>query len=291
MSCATSECKSVTLRDALFLTHPKPSKEREDLYKRIANDELKTPDTWEVGLSTGGDKKETFTRLLEQGKLGYLATLRNIRNMVEAGVSKGLIKDRLNSPKGRAGVLPFQFLSAAIVVPGFESELDNAMIASLQEMEMFPGKTCILVDTSGSMSSSISDKSILAAVDAASGMAIMARELCDDVKVYAWSTECREVPARRGMALRDAIRNMNVGMATYGDKAVQRALQDGPWDRCIMITDMQLHDKLQGYPEIAHKYIVNVRSYQNGVGYGNWKWIEGFSAQTLRYMRELEAIE
>lgn len=285
------EGKSVTLRDALFLTHPKPSKEREDLYKRIANDELKTPDTWEVGLSTGGDKKETFTRLLEQGKLGYLATLRNIRNMVEAGVSKGLIKDRLNSPKGRAGVLPFQFLSAAIVVPGFESELDNAMIASLQEMEMFPGKTCILVDTSGSMSSTVSDRSILRAVDAASGMAIMARELCDDVKVYAWSETCEEVPARRGMALRDAIQHMNVGWTTYGDRAVQRALKDGPWDRCIIITDMQLHDGLQGYPEIAHKYIVNVRSYQNAVGYGNWNWIEGFSAQTLRYMRELEAIE
>lgn len=285
------EGKSITLRDALFLTHPKPSKEREDLYKRIANDELKTPDTWEVGLSTGGDKGETFTRLLKEEKLGYLATLRNIRNMVEAGVAKQLIKARLDSPKGRKGVLPFQFISAAIMVPGFESELDNAMIACLQEMEMFPGKTCILVDTSGSMSSTVSDRSILRAVDAASGMAIMARELCDDVKVYAWSTECREVPARRGMALRDAICNMDVGWSTYGDKAVQRALKDGPWDRCIIITDMQLHDGLQGYPEIAHKYIVNVRSYQNGVGYGNWNWIDGFSAQTLRYMRELEAIE
>jgi len=158
-------------------------------------------------------------------------------------------------------------------------------------MEMFPGKTCILVDTSGSMSSAVSEKSILAAVDAASGMAIMARELCDDVKVYAWSTTCEEVPARRGMALRDAIRNTNVGWSTLGDEAVERALKDGPWDRCIMITDMQLHTQLRAWPEIQHKYIVNVRSYQNGVGYGNWNWIEGFSAQTLRYMRELEAIE
>jgi 60 kDa SS-A/Ro ribonucleoprotein len=156
------EGKSVTLRDAMFLTHPKPSsEEREQLYKRIADDALQTPDTWEVGLSTGGDKKETFTRLLKQEKLGYLATLRNIRNMVEAGVSKGLIKDRLNSSKGRKGVLPFQFISAAIMVPGFEQELDNAMIACLEDMEMFPGKTCILVDTSGSMTSTISDRSIL----------------------------------------------------------------------------------------------------------------------------------
>ena len=283
--------KSVTLRDALFLTHPKPGKGRKKLYQRIANDKLKTPDTWEVGLSTGGDKGETFTRLLKDGKLGYLATLRNIRNMVEAGVSRSLIEARLEDPRGRRGVLPFQFISAALSVPGFESVLDSAMIACLGDMDMFPGKTCILVDTSGSMTSPVSDRSILQAVDAAAGMAIMARELCDDVKVYAWSTQCREVPARRGMALRDAIRNTNVGWSTEGDLAVQTALRDGPWDRCIMITDMQMHQRLRAWPEIQHKYIVNVRSHRNGVGYGNWNWIEGFSAQTLRYMRELETID
>lgn len=285
------EGKSVTLRDAFFLTHPKPSKDREALYKRIANGEIKTPDTWETNLSAGKDKGETFTRLLQEEKLGYLACLRNIRNMVESGVDKKLIKARLDSPKGRKGVLPFQFISAAISVPGFEAQLDNAMIAALGEMEMFPGKTCILVDTSGSMASHVSEKSILRAVDAAAGMAIMTRELCDDVKVFAWSTTCAEVPARRGMALRDAICNMDVGYGTYGDLAVKTALKSGPWDRCIMISDMQLHDNLAAYPEIKHKYMVNVRSYQNGVGYGNWKWIDGFSAQTLRYMRELEAIE
>lgn len=286
------EGKSVTLRDALFLTHPKPvGKDREALYKRIADDKLKTPDTWETNLSSGADKKATFERLLFQGKLGYLACLRNIRNMVEAGVDKQLIIERLENEAGRRGVLPFQFISAAVMVPGFESTLDQAMMAALGDMEMFPGKTCILADTSGSMHVPVSDRSILERVDAAGGMAIMARELCDDVKVYAWSTTCKEVPARRGMALRDAIRGTDVGWGTNGDAAVEHALKDGPWDRCIMITDMQLHDRLKAFPQIKHKYLVNVASYQNGVGYGNWNWIDGFSAQTLRYMRELEAIE
>jgi len=52
-----------------------------------------------------------------------------------------------------------------------------------------------------------------------------------------------------------------------------------------------LHTRLRAWPEITHKYIVNVATNENGVGYGNWNWIDGFSAQTLRYMRELEAIE
>lgn len=286
-----NEGKSVTLKDALFLTHPKPKKGRKMLYKRIANGKLKTPDTWEVGLSTGGDKGETFTRLLEERKLGYLATLRNLRNMVEAGVRKPLIEARLEDARGRRGVLPFQFISAAIMVPGFEDVLDGAMLSALGEMEMFPGRTCILVDTSGSMKQPVSERSILQRVDAAAGMAIMARELCDDVGVFAWSTTQKEVPARRGMALRDAIRNTDCGYATYGDEAVAFALKRGSWDRCIMITDMQLASRLRAWPQIQHKYIVNVGTYQNGVGYGNWKWIDGFSAQTLRYMRELESIE
>ena len=57
--------KAVTMRDAMFICHPKPKNdEQAALFKRLANDELKTPDTWEVGLSAGGDKKEVFTDLL-----------------------------------------------------------------------------------------------------------------------------------------------------------------------------------------------------------------------------------
>ena len=122
-------------------------------------------------------------------------------------------------------------------------------------------------------------------------MAIMARELCDDVRVYAWSSKCMEVPARRGMALRDAITTANVGHATFGNEAVAHAMEDGPWDRMIVISDMQLHDNLRDTPTIQHKYMVNVRGYEKGVGYGNWQWIDGFSAQTIRYMQELEAVE
>jgi hypothetical protein len=284
--------KVVTLRDAMFIAHPKPKDEEQAaLFKRIADDELKVPDTWEVGLSGGGDARKVFTDLLNKGKLGYLACLRNIRNMVEADVNKELIVERLENEKGRGGVLPFQFLTASLMVPGFESVLDGAMIASLESMDMFPGKTAVMVDTSGSMESPMSARNTMAAVDAAAGMAIMVRELCDDVRVYAWASECQEVAARRGMALRDAIRHADVGHATYGDNAVERVMKDGPWDRIIMITDMQLHDRLQGYPEVEHKYVVNVRTNQNGVGYGNWDWVDGFSAQTIRYMRELEAVE
>jgi len=79
---------AVKLRDALFLCHAKPdTPEREALWKRLIDGKLVTPDTWEVALSGGADKKATFERLMAEKQLGALAFLRNLRNMKQAGVS------------------------------------------------------------------------------------------------------------------------------------------------------------------------------------------------------------
>ena len=36
--------------------------------------------------------------------------------------------------------------------------------------------------------------------------------------------------------------------------------------------------------------MINVGSYKNGVGYGNWTHIDGFSEAVIRYIREYEGI-
>lgn len=81
----------VRLRDVLFLTHAKPKDEAQaELWKQLAAGTLPSPDTWEVALSAGADKAATFARLLSEHKLGYLALLRNLRNMDQAGVEEDL---------------------------------------------------------------------------------------------------------------------------------------------------------------------------------------------------------
>ena len=77
----------VRLRDVVFLSHAKPKDDVQAAgWKQLAERALPSPDTWEVALSGGADKAETFTRLLAERKLGYLALLRNLRTMAEAGV-------------------------------------------------------------------------------------------------------------------------------------------------------------------------------------------------------------
>src|ERR1700758_5357876 len=72
----------VRLRDVLFLSHARPVDEAQAaLWKRLAANDLATPDTWEVALSAAGraegaSKLEVWERLLAERKLGALALLR-----------------------------------------------------------------------------------------------------------------------------------------------------------------------------------------------------------------------
>lgn len=120
----------VKLRDVLFLCHAKPKDEvQAALWKKLVENTLESPDTWEVALSAGKDKRENFERLLREGKLGGLAVLRNLRLMLASGVDPKLIRERLD--KGVARALPFRFVTAARYAPKFEDALEQAVLNGL----------------------------------------------------------------------------------------------------------------------------------------------------------------
>src|SRR5215813_6128864 len=82
----------IKLRDVLFLCHAKPRGEAQaEVWKKLVSGTLTTPDTWEVALSSGADKREAWERLLRERKLGGLALLRNLRNIREAGADEALV--------------------------------------------------------------------------------------------------------------------------------------------------------------------------------------------------------
>jgi hypothetical protein len=274
-------------RDVLFMSHAKPKDEvQAALWKKLAADELATPDTWEVQLSAGADKKETFERLIREKKLGYFALIRNLRNMVEAGVDVMLVRQAILARKGGADkLLPFRYIAAARHATQFEPELDTAMQAALNDLPKLAGTTIVLVDNSGSMAASLSRKSDMTRADAAAGVAIVARGVCETVRVFAFSDNCVEVPPRRGMALKDAIRGATRMGSTQLGAAVS-VVTKLPHDRLIVVTDEQSADRVPEPDGLG--YMINVASSRNGVGYGKWLHVDGWSDAVVRFIAEHE---
>ena len=88
------------------------------------------------------------------------------------------------------------------------------------------------------------------------------------------------------MAGIDAILNSQERNGTLLGQAVHEANQI-PADRLVVITDEQSHDRVPD-PAHRHSYLINVAAYQNGVGYGAWTHIDGWSENVLRFVREVE---
>lgn len=288
---------SVRLRDVLFLSHAKPlDTEQAGLWKRLVANELTVPDTWEVALSAAGQaegvsKAEVWERLLSERRLGALALLRNLRNMAQAGVREDLVLAALAQMKTER-VLPFRFLAAARNAMQWEEALELAMFRSLEGRNTkLAGHTVLLVDVSGSMESPLSRRSEMNRTDAAYGLAILLREIAARVSIYSFSDAVKQVPARRGLALRDALDQSQPHSGTYLGAALKQVEWEHPrYDRLVVITDEQSHDRVAA-PR-GRGYVINVANARNGVGYGDgaggWTHIDGFSEAVVEYIAELE---
>jgi len=281
----------IKLRDVLFLAHAKPRDDQQaGVWKKLIWGRLAVPDTWEVALSAAGaengvSKREAWTRLLAENKLGALALLRNLRNLRESGVDEALVLSALEKMNAQR-VLPFRFLAAARYAPQWEPALESAMLKCVAAQEKLAGKTVLLVDISGSMIAPLSRRSEMLRTDVAYGLAVLLREISERVAVYSFSDNLVEVPARRGFALRNAIDASQRHNGTYLGKAVEQLNQKERYDRLIVVSDEQAHDTVPN-PQ-GKGYVINVASYKNGVGYGKWTHIDGWSESVVEYIRTLD---
>ncbi|MFT3810581.1 MAG: TROVE domain-containing protein [Micropepsaceae bacterium] len=276
----------VRLRDVLFLTHAKPeTAEQAAVWKQLVDGTLAAPDTWEVALSGGKAKKETFERLIAERKLGALALLRNLRGMLHAGVEKAAIGAALDAMKTDR-VLPYRFITAAHYAPDLEPQLEAAMFKSIEGLERLGGKTTLLIDVSPSMFAPLSARSEMTRLQAACGLAILAREICEDVEIFTFSNKTVKVAPRRGFALRDAMLSSQVPNGTLLGAAVTEV--DRKDRRLIVFTDEQSQDKVPSPKGVG--YMINVASYRNGVGSGPWLRVDGFSEAIVRWIVARERV-
>lgn len=271
--------KQVKIKDVLKLSHANLG----DLGKKILNDDFKEIDTWETKVKTNSQNE--WETLLDNNSLPAMALLRNLRNMQNCGVGKSKIVKAFQTAN-ISRVLPFRFISAAKHAPSMEPEIEGLMFKSVEERPKLKGKTVLLVDVSASMYyEKVSQKSELSCFDAAAGLAILSREVCEDVYIYSFSNQIVHVPARRGFALRDAIDNSQSHGGTALGASINMVCEKVKFDRLIVITDEQSQDKVSA-PKGT--YIINVASYKTGIEYRKAVHINGWSESIIDYILENE---
>jgi hypothetical protein len=252
----------IKLRDAMFLTHPIPNKGNEVLFNKIANNKLETPDTWEVALSKKDDvsKKEKWERLIDEGKLGYMAALRNLRNMVEENVSNlEKVLAQLSEPENviKSKQFPFRFLSAWKAVQGCTTFYGSQILDSLEKAIKTSAynikavensdNVFIAIDTSGSMTINMSEKSSVTYMDTAMVMGMLLKSRCNKVLAGIFGEDFMPVtlPSDNILMNVDKLKRLEgkVGHSTNGYLAIQYLTNTGLMaDKVMMFTDCQLWD-------------------------------------------------
>lgn len=263
----------VTLKDALFLVHPKAKDENQQaIFSKIVNDTLETPYTWEVELSVLGQKKFTdeaekkqafrnkWEELIFSNKLGYMATLRNLRNILEAGVSPEAMSKVCSYLSDERAVhnskqLPFRFLAAYRELKQIDSPylssvwsaLEEAVVVSAHNIKGFGFNTSVVIaaDVSGSMQKSVSPKSKVLLYDIGLLMSMILQSKCQNVVTGIFGDRWLRVPMPKQGILNnvDAFykREGEVGYSTNGYLVIEDLVKRKEIaDKVMLFTDTQL---------------------------------------------------
>lgn len=275
---------AIKMRDALFLVHPRAKDDLQQLlFNKIANNDLQTPYTWETELSAlgqiGYDSEEAkavafcskWEELIDSGKLGYMALLRNLRNIQAAGVSHvhfAKVCTRLADADevAKAKQFPFRYLAAyreLVAAPankqkipkadsrGFTGELldalEKAVRSSAANIKGFGYETRVLLacDVSGSMQTAVSAKSKILLYDVGLMLAMLLQSRCKNVEVGMFGNTWKTIAVPRNNILGNVQefyrREGEVGYATNGHLVIQDILlRRVVVDKVMLFTDCQL---------------------------------------------------
>lgn len=249
--------KSVKLRDAIFLTHPKPTEGyRQGIYDQIVNNKLTPPDDKKTISNKGATTKKQWEEILPT--MGYMALLRNLSYMVTSGVNADLIVARLTNPESvrRSKQFPFRFWTASREVLNYPSNdifarqkigkaLLKAMEISISNLPRLKGNTVIIADVSGSMTmKNLSKHSSVNLKDVATLFASLTSRMCDNAAVILFADQAKVyLPSNDILEFKAKLDIQHLGGSTEGWKAF-KLLNDNKIavDRIILFSDEQLYD-------------------------------------------------
>ena len=297
--------RNINFQDAIRLCHPIPVPAKKELFEKIANDKLATPETWETMLSAGVDKNETWTKLIMEQKIGGLAFLRNLHNMVRANVSDSVIEYGFNTLKSSM-LLPTNFFIANQEAPAFSSRIEEAMANSYTLLPKLLGHTLFIIDVSGSMNCAISSRSKLSRLDSAVSMAILAVNQCESVDIICTAGSDHE-RIHASLMLDRPLKGFSLGaqiqesifIVGHGGIFTAQVLEwaktnygGRDYKRIIVFSDSQDMDPsgIIPAPFAKYNYICDVSAERHGINYeGVWTAeISGWSEHFLTYISSLE---
>ena len=325
--------REVTLHDVFNRVHPTPiDDEQAVLFERFMRGDLDdypdveplpSPNTWETVISERGNTRDAWETLIEgeEYSLPIFASIRNLRNMLEAGVDEDTIVEHLDLAAVRyAPLYPFRYYqaytalqNADVQAPAVDRWLEDAIDVAVETVPDGLGDTFVAVDLSGSMDMALSKNSTLRLKEIG---ALFGAILADQgAEIGGFGDDFQTVPMhidtpvlqRQGAVL--AI-DEDVGNSTNGWKALEYLRDRGePVERIVVFTDMQIWDStpftardtqtvkaaFDAYRDEVSSdtalYLVDLASYGDLVtpeGYENVYNVSGWSENVLSFIEHAE---
>jgi len=284
-----SKNREYKLRDNLRVTHPDAVREdtTEAMGECVAGT-LGMPKGWETELSERGNTKEVWDELIRENRLGIFAQLRNLRNMIQAGADIDPVLDTFRSEEAvrKSRLLPFRYLSAyqelrnaGLATTKVAQALDTAMGLACANVDRLPGRTAVMIDTSGSMGYAVSSKSVSTCRDIAAVLGAMATRISDDAWVCGFDWDAEVIPMTGTSVLSDMSMVPASGGATNMGAAFGLLARSGfDADRVVILSDNECN--VSGgsgygwggrYVEYGRKAIQSrLEQYRKKVGHDVW---------------------
>lgn len=304
----------VNLKDILNLVHPKPKTlEQSFMFKRLLEDNLEVPFTWETMLSSEGNKKETWEKLIASNRLGYMAMIRNLRNIIKNNPDNiNRVYDALSNEERvlKSRQMPFRYYSAFKVLAeeGLGTSkvydvLEKAIKHSTKNIERLKGKTFISTDVSGSMGSKLSRKSDMTCAEVGTVLMSIANSICDEAITSVFDTKFKIVPFASSNGIIANARSVKPSWGgTNLSLPIYYLLDNRIFvDRIILLSDNEIN---YGYDNVCQKLIdeyrkkVNPHVYVHAIdllGYGTQQFkgdkvniIAGWNEKILEFIPKVE---
>lgn len=251
----------VKVSNLVNICHPTPKDEAQRLmFKQVLENTLPniaTAQTVNAG-STGEARAQNYSAMLKERKLGYMALLKNLKNMLEAGVDDETVDNmcallRNKNAVLKSRVLPFRFTQAYTMVDGmsidrFKSQkllkaIEDGFILSAGNIGIASGteKVAILLDESGSMGGwgGVEDSKTPFTV----GKTLMASMLAgldkENVVGYLWADSARRVNVDKGPMTFIKETKTQGGGTDLGGAISDLIKTKTVVDKLVIFTDMQ----------------------------------------------------